>query len=383
MIAGLAITAVFAGLIWLVFFGLRLLRFTIGWGILCGFFGLHLLLIFLIGMRFSAPASVDATIVQPTIQLTPRLTEPTLVAAVLVEEGAQVRRGQPLFRFDDTIYAAKVRSLEAQLAAAQQTVRVLQVDVAIANDSLTQARDHLTYLTERRNATAILARSGDTPQLRADQWEQSTLAQQAVVFAAEASLRRAVLQLESQVDGVNTTVAQIQADLDQARFYLANTIMVAPEDGRIVNLQVRPGMVAGDLRIGAIAALIVDADRYLLATYWQQHLRWVVPGQPVEVALDLYPGQVFQGRVTEIWNANALGQFLPSAQLPAFNARDPHAGMGLFALRVEMNGADAARFPIGAHGQAAVFTGNRGFEALRRISLRGYSWLNWLNPISF
>ena len=82
-------------------------------------------------------------------------------------------------------------------------------------------------------------------------------------------------------------------------------------------------------------------------------------------------------------NANALGQYLPTAFLPAFNARDRHAGMGLFLLRIEMDGADAARFPIGAHGQAAVYTGNRGFAALRRISLRGYSWLNWLNPCNF
>ncbi len=32
----------------------------------------------------------------------------------------------------------------------------------------------------------------------------------------------------------------------------------------VVSLQVRPGMVAGDLRIGALASFLVDADRYLL-----------------------------------------------------------------------------------------------------------------------
>ena len=42
----------------------------------------------------------------------------------------------------------------------------------------------------------------------------------------------------------------------QARYYLDNTTLTAPEDGRIVNLQVRPGMVSGIYRIGGIAALI-------------------------------------------------------------------------------------------------------------------------------
>ena len=89
---------------------------------------------------------------------------------------------------------------------------------------------------------------------------------------------------------MNTNVAAIQAELDLARFYLDNTLMVAPEDGYIINLQVRPGMVAGDVRFGAIASFIVDADRYLLANFFQENLKYVKPGQSAEVALDLYPG---------------------------------------------------------------------------------------------
>ena len=56
------------------------------------------MLIFLIGLRFVTPASTDAKVVQYTIQLVPRLPEPTLVTAVLVEEGAHVRKGQTLFQ---------------------------------------------------------------------------------------------------------------------------------------------------------------------------------------------------------------------------------------------------------------------------------------------
>ena len=81
-----------------------------------------------------------------------------------------------------------------------------------------------------------------------------------------------------------------------------------PEDGRIVNLQVRPGMVSGILRVGGIAALIASADRYLLATYFQENLKYVRPGQFVEIAFNLYPGQIFEGHVDSIWKANGEGQ---------------------------------------------------------------------------
>ena len=78
-------------------------------------------------------------------------------------------------------------------------------------------------------------------------------------------------------------------------------------------------MVSGIYRIGGIAALIADADRYLLATYFQENLKYVQPGQPVEVAFDLYPGQIFRGRVDTIWKANGSGQYLPSDEIPKFH----------------------------------------------------------------
>jgi hypothetical protein len=68
----------------------------------------------------------------------------------------------------------------------------------------------------------------------------------------------------------------------------------------------------GIYRVGGIAALIADADRYVLATYFQENLKYVKPGQPIEVSLDLFPGQIFAGKVDSIWRGNGVGQYLPS-----------------------------------------------------------------------
>jgi hypothetical protein len=38
-------------------------------------------------------------------------------------------------------------------------------------------------------------------------------------------------------------------------------------------------IVSGILRVGGIAALIAEADRYVLATYYQENLKFVRPGQ--------------------------------------------------------------------------------------------------------
>lgn len=81
-----------------------------------------------VGLRFVTPFSVDAKVIQHTIQLIPRLSEPTLVTAVLVEPNVPVKKGQPLFEFDRRPYEYKVNQLQAQLAQAKQNVLILKAD---------------------------------------------------------------------------------------------------------------------------------------------------------------------------------------------------------------------------------------------------------------
>ena len=299
MMAGILVITVACVVFWLVFLKFKLLRLTPGWVVGFSIVVLHLFVIFLIGLRYVTPQSASATVVQHTIQLIPRLSGPTLVTEVLVEDNTQVKKGQPLFQFDRTIYAAKVA------------------------------------------------------------------------------------QLEAQVDRANTSVADIGAQLQQAQYYLDNTTMVAPEDGRIINLQVRPGMVSGILRIGGIAALICDADRYVLATYFQENLKYVRPGQFAELAFNLYPGQIFKGHVDSIWKANGVGQYLPSDEIPRYEPLNPNIPQGQYAVKILIDDPDHSKFPIGAQGAAAIYTeGDQGaWAALRKIAIRARTWLAWLYPL--
>jgi hypothetical protein len=98
MLAGLVLCFGFATLVWLVFFKFKWIRFSIAWGVVSALVGLHLLIIFMIGLRFMTPLSTEAKIIQHTIQLTPRLPQPTLLTAVLVEPNVPVKKGQPLFQ---------------------------------------------------------------------------------------------------------------------------------------------------------------------------------------------------------------------------------------------------------------------------------------------
>ena len=383
MLLGFVLLFAYALVVWLVFFKLKWLKFSIAWGFFSTFFAVHLLLIFLIGLRFVTPLATEAKIIQHTIQLVPRLPEPTLVTAVLVQPNVPVKKGQPLFQFDRRPYEFKVRQLEAQLAKAKQDVLVLKADTAINAQKIAKLKADLDYATYQFKLSTDLARQGAGPEEDAQKWSAQVAAYEAGIKEAQAEETRARLRYTSDIGGVNTTVAAIQAELDQARYYLDNTLMVAPEDGTIINLQVRPGMVAGELRIGAIATLIVDADRYLLANYFQENLKFVKSGQEVEIALDLYPGQIFPGKVEAIWQGSGAGQMLPSGTLPNFKYVPTELPQGQFAVAIRLDGADQSRFPIGTQGRAAIYTNPQSaFVVLRKIGIRGYTWLNFIYPFS-
>jgi multidrug resistance efflux pump len=296
-----------------------------------------------------------------------------------------VKKGQPLFQFDRRPYEYKVQQLEAQLAEAKQNVLVLQANVEAATQTATRAKVQLNYQQYQKGIFDKLAKQQAVREEDVVQRATSVSSAQATTDEALAELEVARLKYKSEIDGVNTAVASMEAQLRQAQYYLDNTTLVAPEDGRIINLQVRPGMVSGIFRIGGIAALITEADRYVLATYFQENLKYVKPGQPVEVAFDLYPGQIFAGKVDSIWRGNGVGQYLPSDEIPKFQQPPPTVPQGQYAVKIVLDNADQSKFPIGAQGTAAIYTsGETGaWAALRKISIRAHSWFNWLYPINF
>jgi len=381
MIAGIVLLCGFVLIVWLVFFKFKWLKFSIAWGVVSVFFGLHLLIIFLIGLRYVTPLATDATVIQHTIQLIPRLPEPTLVTAVLVEPNVTVKKGQPLFQFDRRPYAYKVQQFEAELAAAKQNVLELKASLDVAEAEVEKAK---ASLARAQTDLADFVKAGEAvAQFQVTNRQQRVREAEAELVRAEASAVRARLKYESNIGGVNTKVATLEAQLAQARYYLDNTTMVAPEDGYVFNLQVRPGMVAGIVRFGAIASFVAEADRYMLATFYQENLKYVKPGQPVELAIDLYPGQIFPGKVQAIWPGNGAGQLLPSGIMPDWKPVAPDFPQGQFAVAIHIEDADQSKFPIGTQGRAAIYTNPKsGFVILRKIGIRAYSWFNWLYPFS-
>ena len=373
-----ALAVVYIVFVYLVFVKLKWLKFSIVWGIVSFWIGFHLILVFVIGMRFYAPYTIDAHIVRNTIQIVPRLEGPTTLKEVLVEPNVPVKKGQPLYKFDATIYDQQLAAARAQAATAEQNIAIMEADVEAAASQLAGAQAQLSYSLQQQKRFNALSAEGGARREDVDKWNSEVEANTAGVAAAAANLRKAELNLNMNIDGVNTTVAEAQSQVALAEYYLGNTTIVAPEDGFIVNQQAWPGLVVGDIRLGAIAAFVTDRQPYMLAGFYQEHIKLVEPGQEVEIALDIDPGNIYTGKVRQIWWATGQGQYLPSGRIPDFIFPK---FQGRFAVELTFDNEDAF-LPAGGHGAVAIYTGRSPlFEAFRKINLRLYSWANLLFPL--
>ena len=379
MFVALGITLFYLIFVWFIFFKAQWLKFNIVWGIVSFWVGAHLLLIFLVALRFFQPFSIDSHVVRSTIQIVPRLTQPTVLTEVLVEPNTEVKKGDPLYRFDDTVFSLAVDNATAQLVAAEQNAKILEQDVIAASEAIERANAQLAYAKTQQARYENLVPAGGARQDELDRWNEQVTEDQAQVHEAEANLEKAKLAQASQIDGVNTGILQAQSQLDEAKYFLDNTTIYAPEDGMIVSQQARPGLVVGDIRLGAIASFVTKDNPYVLATYRQQNLKFVEPGQPVEVALDLYPGEILTGKVEAIWWATRQGQYLPSGRLPGFEL--PKLP-GRIAVQISVDIPEGHTFPAGGHAAVAIYTGQgKSFEFLRRINIRLYSFANFIRPL--
>lgn len=91
---------------------------------------------------------------------------------------------------------------------------------------------------------------------------------------------------------------QAQAAADALRVEREKTILRAPVEGLIVSRAIEPGEIAAP---GTTLLRLADLDRVKLTVFVPEtQIGRVQLGQPVNVAVDAYPGRTFQGKVTLI-----------------------------------------------------------------------------------
>lgn len=363
--------------VWLIFFRFKLFPFTLAAKITVGVIGAVFVFGLLIVVNFLHPQSMDARVLQHVIQVATRTSAPARVTEVRVAPNVPVKKGEVLFVLDARPFEQEVTRLEAALAEAEQAVPQLKaaLDAAVATVSKGEARLKLAQEEEARNRRLV-----GTGGVSREDYEESVrnlgVAQQAIKEAT-ALAEKARLAYEAKTPaGENVTVAQTKAQLAKARIDLEETVVKAPANGFVTNLQLQPGFVVrpGD----PVISFVRDPEGVVAVSFPQEYLGTIAVGNDVEVCLDTLPGRTLHGKVEAVILASGAGQLTPTGELPIATQT---AAAARFPVKVRIDPADAQRYqlPAGAHGAAAVYTDyGKSMRVIRKVVLRWYTWLNYV-----
>ena len=277
---------------------------------------LILLLVLFVPMQWGAPAGT-AQFYQPVIEIIPNVSGEVL--EVPAKPLIPMQRGDTVFVIDPEPYEAKVEQIQANLSLAQVNL------------------ERAKKLVKVQSAAKV------------------------------------------DVDRYEAELRAYQAQLKEARWNLEKTVVKAPTDGYLIGLTLQPGQRVSSLSVRSWAAYVDTQQSRFIVGIPQSRLRHIEPGQKVEIALRLRPGEVLEGRVSAIAPMTPQGQLQPTGTIPtAPTGQDPALPFGVV---IEFDETLPPGVYGGAMGTAAIFTENSKLTHLiRKVMLRMEAWTNYLAP---
>ncbi len=170
-------------------------------------------------------------------------------------------------------------------------------------------------------------------------------------------------------------------DQTRARFDLTQTTVHAPSDGFVTQLILRPGMMAQPLAMSPVMSFVHQEEPAFVGWFRQNSLLRLEPGSEAEVTLDGIPGVIFKGEVREVLPVIGEGQLKPGADFLRFDQK-MNPGRVPVAIRITDPALDQYELPLGAYGQAAIYSEHfHHVGILRRVLLRMAAWMNYVFPL--
>lgn len=215
------------------------------------------------------------------------------VASVLVDAGSRVTSGQLLLRLDDTEQRAAVAQARAGITVASaQLGQVRQVSDRVATANLAEARAALEQAIRERERTERLVQAGAMSLREVDTARDAELSASSRVAAAEA---RASGTKGADAVLAGARVAEARAALELAEARLAQTSLVAPVSGTVLERRAEPGDIVQPGRVLFIVAR--DGALRLEAQSDEKNLRWFRPGISARAVADGLPGLPFDAKL--------------------------------------------------------------------------------------
>jgi len=235
---------------------------------------------------------------------------------------------------------ANNRTSDAGVETAASAVQTAQANVSAAQTrswQLTQDFNRFAALLPQKAVTqqqfdaAKAAKENADAQVQAAQSQLETARRQVEVSRRQSDAgksQRSAIQTQSSAASMNVAVARTVAEqrrleVETAKLNLSYTVILAPVSGHIAKKSAQVGQLAN---IGSpLCSLVSDKNLWITANFKETQVSKMQPGQAVQVKVDAYEDQTFQGKIESIAPAtgakfsllppdNASGNFVKVVQ---------------------------------------------------------------------
>ncbi|MGL5387255.1 MAG: HlyD family secretion protein [Serratia sp. (in: enterobacteria)] len=338
--------------------------------------------VFLVGalillMNYNHPYTFQAQKAVISIPITPQVTG--IVSEVTDKQNTFIKKGDVLFKIEPTRYQARVDRLQADLMTAIHSIQVLQgqLDEAVAHTSGVIAERDRLYKDYQRYIKGSQAKVNPFSESDIDNARQNFLAQDALVKSSLAEQSQIKSQLNSVVNGEQSQIVSLRAQLTEAKYNLEQTVVRAPSNGYVTQVLIRPGTYAAALPLRPVMVFIPQQKRQLVAQFRQNSLLRLQSGDQAEIVFNALPGQVFQGKLTSILPVVPSGAYQAQGTLQSLSMIPGSDGV-LAVIELEPN-AEVDALPDGIFAQVAVYSDHFTHVAvMRKVLLRMTSWMHYL-----
>lgn len=311
----LVLLLAYIGVLWLAI-KFKLIKLTLFWKLSPILWVIILLVVLFIPLQFWAPSGY-IRIVQPTVQIVPNVSGE--VTQIMVTANQRVNKSDVLYQIDSQPFKAVVDNLQA----------TLDLNTTIYNQQV--------QLDEKKVGRKL------------------------------------------DLDTARANLASTKAQLDGAKFNLAQTTVRAPVDGVITNVEaLRPGVRVVSAPLTQSMVIVDNSKRVVLAQVQQIYMRYIEPGQTAEIAFKMYPGKVYPATVESLTPGNSQGQIPPTGLLPSA-VPEVHGAM---FVRLKLDDETfASGLPAGASGEVAIYSPNgKPAQIIRKVMIRTAAIMNYILP---
>src|SRR6266853_1370549 len=220
----LVLLIIYSVVVWLIFFKFKLLPWNITSQVIVVTIPIIALTILVLFMNIVAPSSSDVLAQNYVIPVVPRVTGQ--VTEVPIEPNRPIKKGDVLFKIDPVPFDAAAKAAEATLRGAKDQLNNATAKKAAVTPRIDLAKKRVEQFT-------ALAATGAGKRADLEQAQSDLANLQSEFLAADATESQAKAQ-----------ISKSEADLINAKFDLDGTTYLAPANGRVANLALRPGVRA-------------------------------------------------------------------------------------------------------------------------------------------